>query len=305
MSHFHLMRCLISKCCLILAAGIVSTASASHRFLCTDSYGNKVAMVAENGDVEWEYSCQHPQDCWALQEGSFLFCHSGGAIILGKDKSLIWEYKAEKGTEVHSCQPLDGGNILIVENGPSRLREINRKGAIVREIKLTPPPPTISIHDQYRGVRKTAAGHYIVCRKGEHQVEELDEAGQSLRRFAVPGDVHDCLLLPNSHFLISCGDGHRIVEFDENLETVWSLEEMDVPGNPLRLMAGLQRLPNGNTLCCNYLGHGHLGEQPQVFEINPNKEVVWAFSDHVHFKAINQIHVLDSKDYAPSETLIK
>ena len=58
-------------------------------------------------------------------------------------------------------------------------------------------------------------------------------------------------------------------------------------------MAGLQRLPNGNTIFCNYLGHGHLGEQSHFFEMTPDKKVVWAFADHEHFKTINQIQVLD------------
>ena len=66
-----------------------------------------------------------------------------------------------------------------------------------------------------------------------------------------------------------------------------------VPGNPLRLMTGFQRLPNGNTVCCNYLGHGHLGAQPHVFELTPDKQVVWEFADHAHFKTINQIQLLD------------
>jgi hypothetical protein len=74
---------------------------------------------------------------------------------------------------------------------------------------------------------------------------------------------------------------------------VWELNENDLPGNPLRLMAGCQRLPNGNTLFCVYLGHGHIGEQPMVLEVTPGKKVVWEFADHAHFKTINQIQSLD------------
>ena len=75
----------------------------------------------------------------------------------------------------------------------------------------------------------------------------------------------------------------------------WELNELDLPGNTLRLMAGCQRLPNGNTVFCNYLGHGHIGEQPQFFEVTRDKKVVWQFEDHAHFKTINQIQVLDVK----------
>ena len=47
-------------------------------------------------------------------------------------------------------------------------------GNIKKKFYLTPPPTSVSTHDQFRGVRRTAEGHYLVCRKGEHQVEELD-----------------------------------------------------------------------------------------------------------------------------------
>ena len=279
----------------LLAAfvGIVATASAAPRFLCTDSYGGKVAVVAADGSIEWEYSCQHPQDCWALPNGNYLFCHAHGAMEMSPAKQIIWEYKAPEKAEVHACQPLPDGRVLVVECGPSRLLEIGRDGKIAKEIQLTPPPATVSLHDQYRGVRKTREGHYLVSRKGEHRVDELDGEGRVLRSIPVPGDVHEVVALPNKHLLISCGDGHKVLELDEHEKVVWEVNENELPGNPLRLMAGLQRLPNGNTILCNYLGHGHLGEQPHFFELTPDKKVVWQFSDHTHFKTVNQIQLLD------------
>jgi len=271
----------------------VTSALAGHRFLCTDSAGNKIAVVAADGTVEWEVSFQHPQDCWALPNGNYLFCHAHGAIEMTPAKAIVWEYKAPEKTEVHACQPLPDGRVLIMENGSSRLLEVGRDGKIAKEIMLPVPPSTVSVHDQYRGVRKTRDGHYILCRKGEHRVEELDGEGKVLRAIPVPGDVHEAVLLPNRNLLISCGDGHKIIEVDAHDKVVWELNEHDVPGNPLRLMAGLLRLSNGNTIFCNYLGHGHLGEQPHFFELTPDRKVVWEFADHAHFKTVNQIQLLD------------
>ncbi|MEO7600341.1 MAG: hypothetical protein ABIV50_15515 [Opitutus sp.] len=291
MKTFVPRRLLIPRVVAMLFSTV--SAFAAHPFLCTDSNGNKVALVSVEGAVEWEFSCKHPQDCWALANGNFLFCHEDGAIEMTRDHTIVWEYKAGPDTQVHSCQPLPEGRVLIVENGPSRLIEVDRAGKIAKEIKLTPPPARISVHDQFRGVRKTTGGHYLVCRKGEHRVEELDGEGMSLRLVDVPGDVHDALLLPDGHLLVTCGDGHKVVEYDEALRVVWELNEHDVPGNTLRLMAGVQRLPNGNTVFCNYLGHGHVGEQPHLFELTRDKQVVWSFADHTHFKTINQIQLLD------------
>jgi hypothetical protein len=185
--------------------------------------------------------------------------------------------------------------VLIVENGPCRNIEVDRAGNIAKEIKLAVPPAAVKVHNQFRGTRKTKDGHYLLSRKGQNRVEELDGAGKVVRSIEVPGDVHEIVQLPNRNLLIALGDGHKVIEVDPKDKVVWELNENDLPGNPLRLMAGFQRLPNGNTVFCNYLGHGHLGEQPHVFELTRDKRIVWSFTDHVNFKTINQIQLLDVK----------
>ena len=266
---------------------------AAHPFLCCDHNGGKVCVVSTEGVVEWEYACKAPQDCWRLANGNYLFCFFSGAVEITPDKQIVWEYKAPEQTEVHACQPLADGRVLICECGTSRLLEVDRAGKIAKEIKLT-TTPEVKTHNQFRGARKTKDGHYLVCFKGEGKVVELDGDSRVLRAIKVPGDPHEVVALPDGHLLITCGDGHKVIELDADEKIVWELNENDLPGNPLRLMAGCQRLPNGNTVFCNYLGHGHIGKQPQFFEVTRDKKVVWQFDDHVHFKTINQIFVLDA-----------
>jgi hypothetical protein len=276
-----------------LAALLPSFTQAAHPFLCTDSAAGKVALVSAEGKVEWEYACKHPQDCWRLPNGNFLFSHMGGAIEMTRDQKIVWEYKAPEKTEVHACQPLPDGKVLVLECGTCRIVEVDRAGKIAKEIKLPVPPASVKVHNQFRGTRKTKDGRYLVSAKGQNKILELDGAGKVLRELPTPGDVHEVLELPNRHWLVACGDGHKVVEFDRSGKIVWELNENDLPGHPLRLMAGMQRLPNGNTVFCNYLGHGHLGEQPHFFELTPDKKVVWSFADHVNFKTVNQIQLLD------------
>ena len=287
------MKSFLLRCAVLTILASSSPVRADHPFLCTDAYAGKVCVVSADGKIEWENACKHPQDCWRLPNGNYLFCHSGGALEMTPDKKTVWEYKAPEKTEVHACQPLPDGRVLVVECGTSRIVEVDRAGKIAKEIKLTPPPARVGMHDQYRGVRKTQAGHYLVCRKGEHLVEELDAEGKSIRQIKVPGDVHEVVPLADGHLLITCGDGHKVIELDASEKVVWELNENDLPGQTLRLMAGCQRLPNGNTVFCNYLGHGHLGEQAHVFEITRDKKVVWQFADHKQFKVVNQIQLLD------------
>ena len=278
----------------IFVAICVATFStqAARPFLCCDHNGGKVCVVAADGKIEWEYACKSPQDCWRLPNGNFLFCFATGAREVTRDKRIVWEYQAPEKVEVHACQPLPNGRVLVVECGTSRIIEVDRAGKIAKEIKLT-TVPSVNLHNQFRGTRKLKNGHYLVCFKGEGKIVELDGVGKVLRAIKVPGDPHEVVPLPNGHLLISCGDGHKVIELDKREKVVWELNENDLPGNPLRLMAGCQRLPNGNTVFCNYLGHGHIGAQPQFFEVTRDKKVVWQFDDHAHFKTINQIQVLD------------
>jgi hypothetical protein len=278
----------------VLFIAATFTARAAHPFLCCDYNGGKVCAVSSDGKIEWEYPCKNPQDCWRLPNGNTLLCFVSGAVELTPDKKVVWEYKApiDVKVEVHSCQPLPDGNVLVVECGTSRIIEVDRAGKIAKEIKLT-TAPEVKLHNQFRGTRKLANGHYLVCFKGEGKIVELDGDGKVLREIKVPGDPHGALALPDGHLLVTCGDTHKVVELDAQEKIVWELNENDLPGNPLRLMAGAQRLPNGNTVFCVYLGHGHIGEQPMVLEVTPDKKVVWQVDNHALFKTINQIQLLD------------
>jgi hypothetical protein len=277
---------------LLVSMFFTGAASAGPRFLSCDYNGGHVTIVAADGSIEWQVDAKNPQDCWLLPNGNILFAYIGGAKEITKDKQVVWEYRAPEKVECHAAQPLPNGNVLIVECGTSRIIEVDRKGQIAKEIKLT-TAPEIKLHNQFRGTRKTADGHYFVCFKGEGKIVELDGDGKVLREVKVPGDPHEVVPLPDKNLLITCGDGHKVVEVDPSDKVVWELNENDLPGNPLRLMAGCQRLPNGNTLFCVYLGHGHIGEQPMVLEVTPDKKVVWEFADHAHFKTINQVQSLE------------
>jgi hypothetical protein len=144
-----------------------------------------------------------------------------------------------------------------------------------------------------RGVRKAPNGHYLSSLKGDHKAVELDSEGKTMREIKVPGDLHEVIPLPEGHLLITCGDGHKVIELDASEKVVWEVNESDLPNNPLRLAAGCQRLPNGNTILCNYLGHGFIGKQSQFVEISRDKKIVWEFHDDQQFKTINQIQLLD------------
>ena len=85
----------------------------------------------------------------------------------------------------------------------------------------------------------------------------------------------------------------KLVEVDKDGKIVWQVTSDDLPGISLKLMTGLQRLPNGNTVMSNWLGHGQFGKAPHVIEVTRDKKVVWTFADHKTMKTISSIQLLD------------
>jgi len=271
--------------------GARAAAAVSHRFLCCDYQGGKVAMVGADGSVEWEFSAKTPQDCWLLPNKNILFCHANGVKEVSPDRQVVWEYQAPAQAQCHSCQPLPDGHVLVAECGMSRLVEAGRDGKAAREIKIASQAKNMG--HQFRGSRRTADGHYWVCLMDEQKIVELAPDGTLLQTIPVAGFPHAAIKLPNGNLLVTLGDTGKVIELDPGHKIVWQLDKEELPGNPLRLPAGAQRLPNGNTIICNYLPGPFMGKQPQAFEVTRDKKVVWEFKDHARFKTVNQIYLLD------------
>jgi hypothetical protein len=261
------------------------------RILVSDYGGNRVAIIAADGHLEWEHPAEKPQDVWMLKNGNILFSHLRGASEVTLAHQVVWNYCAPEKTEVHGCQPLADGRVMVVECGTKRLVEIDRHGQIAREIAV--PVKTKNTHDQIRGCRRTQDGRYLISAKGDRAILELSAEGQLLRSIPTPGDPHEVRELPNGHLLIACGEGEAMLELDRDGKSVWKLGTQDVPNNPLRLISGFQRLPNGNTLVINWLGHGYLASTAQFFELDGQKHIVRQFTDHSRFVSINKVQLLD------------
>ena len=283
---------------MLLLAGIFCCTAAdpvTHRFLKSGCGSGSVAIVAADGTIEWEYPvADETSDAWLLPDGHIIFAFKHGVREVRADKTTVWEYAAPKDAEVHACQPLGEGWFLIGEShkGFSKVMELNHEKKVRQEFTITDAKG--SAHNQCRQIRKTPQGTYLVAQqRGGGRAREFDAQGKLLREFTTGHFV--AIRLPNGNTLLACGDEHRVLEVDKDNIIVWQVEQNDIPGNQLGFVAGLHRLANGNTVICNWPGHGGEKDQPQLVEITPEKKVVWEVRNPA-LKMISSVNILDSGD---------
>lgn len=257
---------------------------------CADYSGGKICLVDQAGKIVWEYPAAGPQDVWVLASGNILFSHVKGATEVTREKQIVWQYRTDDANEVHACQPLPDGSVMVAESGPMQIVEVDRQGQIGKRVALQ--TECRNTHLQMRCARKLPDGHYLVGQYQDGVVREYDAEGNVVRDIAQPM-AFSGIRLSNGHTLIATGDEHRVIEVDAEGKVVWQIDEHTLPGNPLRFVAGLQRLPNGNTLICNWGGHGHVGGQPQIVEVTRDKRVVGEIFDFSQFGTISGVFLLD------------
>lgn len=261
-----------------------SKAGLPHRLLVSTL--RRIYTVDESGKVNWVYEHESQKnpvifDAWPLPNGNVLFSHRYGVVEVNAAKEKLWEYSVdrEKLTELHNCQPLPDGKILVLECDKDRLFEIDRDKKIHNEIKLN--GNNRGPHNRYGVARKTPEGTYIVPYVTEGKVVEFSRGGKIIREIKIPGLTKSYIWyaerLSNGNTLVSTGKDLRVVEIDPKGKVVWELRESDLPGIQLFCLMGIQRLPNGNTIICN--GDFHIEELPRgevmMFEVTPDKKIVW------------------------------
>ena len=264
-----------------------------HRFACADYSQGKVFLVSAEGRVEWEYAAPSCNDLWVLPGGNLLFTTGHGVREVTPAKQVVFDYQSS--SEIYACQRLANGNTFIGECSSGRLLHVAPSGGVVKEIRLLPAGKDGG-HSYMRNARHLANGHYLVTHYGDQVVREYDTDGKTVREITAAGGPHSAIRLPDGNTLIACGDspgGSRIFEVDAAGRTVWEVNRDDLLGITLKFMAGLHRLPNGNTVMSNWLGHGQFGQAPHLIEVSRAKQVVWTFADHQTMRTVSTVQVLD------------
>jgi hypothetical protein len=277
----------------LMAATLLATgafAAEGHSFICADSGLHKIMQFSPDGKITWEYKGPNSYDMSVLPNGNILFAdiRQGHSYVreITKEKKVVFEFKTDG--EVFSCERLKSGNTLVGCCTGKKLVEVTPAGDIVKTISLT--SETLG-HSQMRWGRVTPWGTYLVAHIGDKVVREYNAKGEVLREIKAPDYPYSVVPQENKNILISTET--KIIEVTPDDKVVWSLTGKDIPEAGAAWMAGIRLLPNGNILVCNWLGHGKEGTGYPMFEVTPEKKIVWKFTDTKQTKWIAAAQYVD------------
>ena len=241
--------------------------------------------IVRDGRIVWSYTNPHRGelgDCHRLQNGNILFSRQFGASEVTPDKRIVWNYDGPPGTEIHTAWPVDRDRVLIMQNGnPATLLIVNKRNNRVEQHADAADARSCGRARQFRHVRMTRDGHFLVAHMDLGKVVEYDKDSKELWSVAAPS-AWAAVRLKNGNTLISGNQHGYVREVNRQGEVVWEIGKNDLPGISLYTVQEVMRLANGNTLINNWGGSVAQESWPtvvQLIEVTPDKKVVWALRD--------------------------
>jgi hypothetical protein len=277
---------------------------AQHDFLYTGEYDTRnkdqTLSLVRNGKLVWTYTIptkdpnnnlSEYSDIHMLSNGDIVFAYKTGWRKINQAKETIFDFQCPKDVapngadywrECHSAQPIGPEKVLFMLNGtPAKLCLYNIKtGKMEMEhvMQTKKPDDPKSVHGQFRHVRMTRAGTYLIAHMDLGKVIEYDKDWKEICSCDAPS-VWAAIRLKNGNTLISGNQHAWAREVNPKGEIVWQVNKDDLPGIPLHSVQELNRLENGNTVICNWTAGVKIPDWPtivQVIEVTPDKKAVWA-----------------------------
>ena len=257
---------------------------AQHDFLYTGEAREERLFIVRGGQVVWSYTHSgrgEISESVLEPNGHILFAHQFGITEITQDKTVVWNFDAPAGTEIHTAKPIGTNSVMFIENAsPAKLIVMNKAtGAIEHQFTL-PAGDTNSVHRQFRRAQVTAAGTVLVAHLDSGKIVEYDWNGKALWSQDLP-NCFSAVELANGNILAATSANLIVREINRKGETVWEWTAANAPEYKFAYTQVATRLPNGNTLINNWFSQPVDRIDPnhapvQAIEVTPDKKIVWA-----------------------------
>lgn len=290
---------------------------AQHDFLYTGEWDTRkdvaTLFLVRGGKVVWTYQIPRKDprngeeseysDMHRLSNGDIVFAYKTGwrkidpqghtiydyqcPQIVGADGKPVLNPKSGKPVwnECHSAQPIGTDRVLFMRNGlPAKLILFNIKTGQVEmehEMRTKYPGDPTHIHAQFRNVRMTKAGTYLIAHLDLGKVIEYDKDFHEIWSCDAPSVWH-AVRLANGNTLISGNQNAFAREISPDGKIVWEIKNGDLPDIRINSVHQAIRLANGNTVITNWTAGVKKPDWPkivQLIEVTPEKKVVWAINE--------------------------
>lgn len=290
---------------------------AQHDFIYTGEWDTRkdvaTLFLVRGGKVVWTYQIPRKDplngeesefsDLHRLSNGDIVFAYKTGWRKIDPTGKTIYDYhcpevlgpdgkpleNAKSGrsywTECHSAQPIGMDRVLFMRNGlPAKLFLFNlNTGKVEMEhaVETKYPGDPTHIHAQFRNVRMTKAGTYLLAHLDLGKVIEYDRNWKAIWSCDAPSVWH-AVRLANGNTLIG-GNQHAFArEIAPDGKIVWEIKNGDIPDIRINSVHEAVRLANGNTVITNWTAGVKKPDWPkivQLIEVTPAKKVVWAINE--------------------------
>ncbi|WDE99465.1 hypothetical protein PQO03_16635 [Lentisphaera profundi] len=255
------------------ADGTQYDASQVPNMIVTEHLKQQAKLIQKGKVIKRFASYGKCQEAWQTPE-STIVCGSLG--IWKYDQTNTREIYFEpqlRILEIHSCEPLSNGDMLVAAN--KSILEISPNGKIKKSIKLDFLREESRL--QIKSIKKLADGGYLISSCGPNKIYRLDKKGwvkrvielNLIKATVVTDRIHDVELLKNGRIMISTGFGASLIEVNENDEITWSLKQQDQEELGLVYLGGFIVRDNGNIIATAYKS------KYPMFEITREKNLVW------------------------------
>ena len=184
-----------------------------------------------NGQLS-EFSDMH-----RLSNGDIVFAYKTGWRKIDQDGKTIYDFKCPQETlpngtkyyrECHTAQPIGNDRVMFMLNGcPAKLCIYNIKtGKMEMEhvMRTKAPDDPKSVHGQFRNVRMTKAGTYLIAHMDLGKVIEYDKDWKEIWSCDAPSVWH-AARLKNGNTLIGGNQNAFAREIDKDGRVVWEVQE--------------------------------------------------------------------------------
>jgi len=294
---------------ILLPTALPGNGLAQHDFLYSGEFDtrktNQTMFLVKGGKVVWTYeipikdangNLSEYSDMHRLSNGDIVFAYKTGWRKITRDGKTIYDFQCPViGTntdgkliwaECHSAQPIGVDKVFFMQNGmPAKCFLFNlntRQIEMEHAVKTKEPVDASSIHGQFRNVRMTKAGTYLLAHMNLGKVIENDRGWNPIWETTNAPSVWHAARLKNGNTLVS-GNQHGFVrEINPRDEIVWEVKKGDLGDIKLNGIHQATRLANGNTVICNWTAGVNKTNWPsivQLIEVTPDKKVVWAIRE--------------------------